>query len=175
MFDRKNAHVGQNIRGINDIGCSSASSCGVGRRTFLGSDATVAGAPYAPTTIPSLGGTPVNTIGSSAAGTAFMLTFSPKCPVKAVALFMDPDNLATELCALYVGVHGANNVENLFGQSGASVGWIPATAFEDMNACVPLLDAGPATYMAPFILVGRTTASTSATTTIRAALLVDYV
>lgn len=182
MFDRNKggAHVGQqNLMGA-PCGPVSDPWARPGRRTMLGSDATVATAPYAPTTIPILGGTPVNTIGSSAAGTAFMLTFTPKSPVKAVALFMDPDNAVnTELCGLFVGAQGAQNLENLFAQNGGSsangIGYIPASAFEDLNACVPLLEAGPANFMCPFILVGRTTSGTNATTsTLRASLVVDY-
>jgi len=181
MFDRNKggAHVGQQC---DNFGYRGGAPCGPianvvsGRRTMLGSDATVATAPYAPTTIPGLGGTPVNTIGSSAAGAAFMLTFTPKSPVKAVALFMDPDNsVNTELCALYVGAQGAQNGDNLFAQNGMTNGYIPASAFEDLNACVPLLEAGPANFMCPFILVGRTTSGTATTCTLRASIVVDYV
>lgn len=181
MFDR-NAQGGARVGQANQWGgCAPVGAAGggagvvSGRRTVLGSDATVATAPYAPTTIPGLGGTPVNTIGSSAAGTAFMLTFTPKATVKAVALYMDPDNsVNTELCALYVGAQGAQNGDNLFAQNGMTNGYIPSSAFEDLNACVPLLEAGPANFMCPFILVGRTTSATATTCTLRAAIIVDY-
>ena len=173
MFDRNakvgGAHVGQ--QGF--AGCYTPNCGPSGRRTWLGADGTVAGAPYAPTTIPGLGGTPTNTIGSSAAGTAFMLTYTPKCPVKAVALFMDPDNLATELTALYVGAQGAQNGENLLANNGANNGWVPATLAEDSNACMPVLEAGPANFMCPFILVGRTVSGTNTTQTVRSAMLVE--
>lgn len=117
-----------------------------------------------------------------AAPTYFILSFTPRCAVKALALYVNSltVTVGVEFTGLFIGKSGANNQQNLLMMTGpVGTGSVSADAFADLNACVPLLDIGQcATPQLPFILVGRimplqNAAITSTAHLVRAALVVE--
>ena len=172
-------------------------NCSAGvQRTFLGADsvdrATVPGI-VMPTQIPGTTtnvSTAANTgnfwtippiVATAATQSYFIGTFTPRCPVKALALYINSltVTVGVEIIGLFIGMNGAQNNVNLMMMNGQLGGAIPADAFADLNACVPLLDVDQcATPQCPFILVGRTMLNQNAAVTttahiVRASLIVE--
>lgn len=134
---------------------------------MLGADITPAQPPFGPavgaptTDFPLQTGDALSgvTLGTPA---SWVLTFTPKNPIRVLAIYIDPVQTADEVQveALYTGLQAYQLKDNLLAMNGPTAGAIPGRAFTDLNACVPLfkLDA-VASYTCPFILVGRTLAT----------------
>lgn len=159
-----------NLRGGATVGADAFQCANVPPNSLqvgmLGADITPAQPPFGPavgasTDFPLQTG---NALSGVALGTpaSWVLTFTPKNPIRVLAIYIDPVQTADEVQveALFIGLQAYQLKDNLLAMNGPTAGVIPGRAFTDLNACVPLfkLDA-VASYTCPFILVGRTLAT----------------
>lgn len=139
------------------------------RRTLIGFDEVVAGAPYAPT---DWGG---NTVyGSATAGDRFMVTATPRSRARGLAIFIDQKAVywgsSLEVIGVYIGVQNAHAENNLLAHSGQLSAGVSSNAFSlsspydsvlqttrGVGGCIPLLGLSEATPNCPFIIALRAT------------------